>query len=221
MYRRYKPTIKLLKYYRGIMKVLIASLTLAILSCTSFTTLAASKPDISWSYVSAGYAKANISNMVSKDFKPDGYQVNGSFLFSESIYVAASYTELSGSIPFDDILGMSLDLSEFSARIGMRQAATENIDAFFEGGYIRSTAGVSGFRDENSDGFQAGAGFRYRVAPRVELGAAIRYYNADSSSTSFADLSARVKLTDMFDLYANYMFESDTKLLSTGVVLNF
>jgi opacity protein-like surface antigen len=193
------------------MKILVTSITLVILSCSSFAALA-SKPDISWNYVSAGYAKANIKNDINNTIKPDGYQINGSYLLSDTLYVAASYTDLSGDIVFDD----------FSVRLGMRQAAAENLDAFFEGGYEQTKNKINGFESVTSNGFQAGAGFRYRATPMLELAAAVRYSNgSDSSSATYGDLSARVKLTPVFDLYAGYQFDSDVSLLATGLVLNF
>lgn len=203
------------------MKPIISRIAFAIFGCTSLAAQATA-PDISWNYVSAGYAQANIKNISNNRIKPDGYQVNASYLLSETLYVAASYSDMSGGIVLDDILGMSLETSDFSMRLGMRQAATETIDAFFEAGYARTTVGVKGFERNSSNGFQAGAGFRYRAAPRLELAAAMRYYNgSDIDSATLGDLSARVRLTAMFDLYASYQFDSDVSLLATGVVLNF
>lgn len=203
------------------MKGIMSAIALTVLGYSSFSAQA-SASNISWNYVSAGYAQANIKNISNNRIKPDGYQVNASFLLSDNLYLAATYTDLSGDIVLDDILGQSLKVSDFSVRLGMRQAATETIDSFFEAGYVRSTIGVKGFTDNDSNGFQAGAGFRYRATPRIELAAAIRYANgSESDSATFGDLSTKIKLTSMFDLYASYQFDSDQSLLATGVVFNF
>lgn len=203
------------------MKVLFSGIALIALSSSTFSTIAAT-PDINWNYASIGYAKANIKNIGDQTIQPDGYQLNASYLLSEALYVAATFTDLSGDINLDDISGLTLDKSEFSLRLGLRKAATENIDAFFEGGYARTEVGVAGFEKVNSNGFQAGAGFRYRAAPQLELGAAVLYNDASNSdSRTFGELSARVALTDMFDLYASYQFDSEESLLATGAVYKF
>lgn len=201
------------------MKYFLSSLLSATLVVSSFTATAAS-PDISWNYISAGYAKANIK--VADDFtiKPDGYQLNASYLLSDTLYIQGSYSNVSEPYRFSDIAGLELDSSEFTLSLGLRQAATANIDAFFEGGLSRSIAGIDGFEKERSNDFQAGAGFRYRATPHLELAAAVRYINSSDTST-YGDLSARVRLTPMFDLYASYLFDSDVSLLGTGVVVNF
>ncbi|KKO46497.1 hypothetical protein WG68_04050 [Arsukibacterium ikkense] len=201
------------------MKLFLSGLLSTTLLFTGFSANAA-RPDISWNYLSAGYAKANIK--IADDFtiKPDGYQLNASYLLSETLYVRASYFNVSESYRFSDIAGLDLDASEFTLSLGLRQAASANIDAFFEAGYGRSIAGISEFGKENDNGVQAGAGFRYRATPQLELAAALRYSNLGDSST-FGDISARVRLSSMFDLYAHYLFDSDVSVLAAGVVVNF
>ncbi len=201
------------------MKHVLPKLVYATLLFTGFSANAAS-PDISWNYVSAGYAKANIKIADDYTMKPDGYQLNASYLLSDTLYIRGSYSDLSNDIILDDILGMTLDTSELTLSLGLRQAATTNIDAFFEGGLSRSIAGVDGFEKERNNDFQAGAGFRYRVTSRLELAAALKYINSSDSST-YGDLSARARLNPMFDLYASYLFDSDVSLLGAGVVVNF
>ena len=201
------------------MKLLVTGLALIGFGFTTCSVTAAS-PDISWNYISAGYAKADIEIADGYKIKPDGYQLNASYLLSETLYVKASYYAVSEPYRFSDIAGLDLDASEFTVSLGLRKAATADIDAFFEAGYGRSVTGISEFGKESDNGVQAGAGFRYRATPQLELAAAVRYSNLSDSST-FGDLSARLRLTPMFDLYTSYLFDSDVSLLGAGVVFNF
>tara|TARA_R110002126_G_scaffold160458_11_gene308119 strand:- start:2121 stop:2729 length:609 start_codon:yes stop_codon:yes gene_type:complete len=202
------------------MKHLLTGMLSATVLCTGLSANAAS-PDISWNFISVGYAKANIE--IADDFtiKPDGYQLKASYLLSDTLYVSASYFDVSEPYQFSDIAGLELEASEFTLSLGLRQAATDNIDAFFEAGFGRSIAGISEFAKENDNGAHAAAGFRYRAAPRLELAAAVRYSKAGDDNSTFGDLSARARLSSMFDLYASYLFDSDVSLVATGVVVNF
>lgn len=211
-----------LDHNRGFMKSIIAGLALSALGCSAFTTLAAT-PDISWNYVSAGYAKATIKNIGFNDVDLDGYQIKGSYLLSDTLYLHTSYNDVSGDLNLmDDILGLKLESSELVVGLGLRQTVTDNIDSFLEAGYIRSQTNVVGFEKNTVNGFQASAGFRYRIVHNLELAAALRYSDGSGSqSSSYGDISARYRVTPMIDLYMDYQFDSDTSLLGTGVALNF
>ncbi|KUM51615.1 DUF481 domain-containing protein [Rheinheimera sp. EpRS3] len=213
------------------MKSIIAGLALTALGCSAFTAQAntpnmgwkkAAKSDINWNYVSAGYAKATVKNIGNDDVDLDGYQLNARYLLSDTIYLHASYNDLSGDVGIDDILGLELEASELVLGLGVRQAVTDNIDSFFEVGYVRSETEVVGFEKSTSNGFQASGGFRYLIVQNLELAAALRYNDgSDTDSSTFGDISARYSVTPMIDLYISYQFDSDASLLGTGVALNF
>lgn len=214
------------------MKSLIAGLVLTALGCSAFTVQAntsdirwnpAATPDISWDYVSAGFARMTLKNSGSDNIELDGYQLNGSYLLSDTLYLHGSYNDVSGDLDLmGDIMGLELEASELQLGLGLRQTVTNNIDSFFEAGYIRSEARVVGFEKDTLNGFQAAAGFRYRVIHNLELSAALRYSDgSDSESSTVGDVAARYRVTPMIDLYISYQFESDMSLLGTGVALNF
>lgn len=214
------------------MKLIITGFMLAALTGAAFNASAAnestvfglkpSKSDISWNYVNAGYTKITIDNY-GYDYDLNGYQVGASYLLHDNLYIRASYYDTSGDIDFfGDAMGLELEASEFQAALGLRQGVTDNIDSFFEAGYARSEVGLSGFEKTTLNNFHAAAGFRYLIISRLELGAALRYNNgSDVDSSTYGDITARFRITNQFDIYMNYQFDSDASVLGTGVMFNF
>ena len=202
------------------MKSLIAGLVLSTLSCTIFTSQAA---DINWTYLSAGYARISLDNIAGNDIDMNGYQFNGSYSLSNNWYLHANYYDVSGDLPLlDDIMGLEFEASEWQAGLGFHQPVSENIESFFQLGYVRSEAGVVGFERDTLNGFQAATGIRYQVWQNLELSAALRYNDgSDVDSSTFADIGMRYNITSMFDLYLNYQVDSDASLFGAGLVVNF
>ena len=214
------------------MKSIITGLALVALGSTAFTVQAntfgsnwnrSANKDISWTYVSAGYAKATLDDIAGNDVDMNGYQLKASYLLSDNWYLHASYYDVSGDLPLlDDIMGREFEASEWQAGLGLRQSVSDNIDSFFEAAYVRSEVGVVGFENDAINGFVAGAGFRYLIIPELELGAALRYGDrSDTESSTYGDITLRYRFTPMFDLYVNYQFDSDASLLGTGVSIHF
>lgn len=204
------------------MKLIVTGVALVLAGCITFSAKAATTPDISWNYLSAGYAKANIKFDDGARFKPDGYQLNASYLLSDSIYVKASYYDVGNEYMFGDIAGLDLEFSELAISLGMRDDISDSVDSFFEVGFARSVSGLNGFEQDKNSGISASAGFRSRVTPQLELAIAASYSEAfDTEDKIFGDLSARYRITPMFDVYASYQSNGDFSLMTTGVVFNF
>ncbi|MCH8536428.1 MAG: hypothetical protein LAT66_01535 [Alkalimonas sp.] len=191
---------------------------------TATSVVAESKPDISWNYLSVGYAKASIKWHQdelgeTQRLKPDGWQLHGSFLLSEQLYVRGRYDRVT-----DTWFGVNLKAEQSWLSLGLRQQVMPGMDTFFEAGYAKhTTTSELAFRDRNSgNGYQLGAGVRYLAAPALELGAAIRHVNVSGvDNTTLGELSARYRLSQQFDLYSNYLFESDGSILGVGVSFHF
>lgn len=110
------------------MKSIIAGLALTALGCSAFTAQAntpntgwkqATKSDINWNYVSAGYAKATIKNIGNDDVDLDGYQLKARYLLSDNLYLHASYYDVSGDLVLDDIMELELEASELVVGLGV------------------------------------------------------------------------------------------------------
>jgi opacity protein-like surface antigen len=194
------------------------------------SAVADSNSDISWNYLSVGYAKASIKWHQdelgeAQRLKPDGWQLHGSFLLSEHLYVRGRYDRVT-----DTWFGVNLKAEQSWLSLGLRQQVMPGMDTFFEAGYAKETATSDiAFMDDiafrvrdSGNGYQLGAGVRYLAAPALELGAAIRHVNVSGvDNSTLGELSARYRLSPQFDLYSNYLFESDGSILGVGVSFHF
>lgn len=190
----------------------------------------AAESSISWNYVSAGYAKASIkldpAEMPNDSrLKPDGFQLHGSFLLSEQLYVRGRFDRLT-----DNWHGVNVKAEQSWLSLGLRQQVMPGIDAFFEGGYAKekTSSGVIFMDDiavrisDSSNGYQLGAGFRYLATPALELGAAVRYVDVSGvDNSTLGELSGRYRVSPQFDVYGNYLFESDVSVLGVGISFHF
>lgn len=190
------------------------------LTASAFTTNAKTT-DLSWNYVSAGYAKMAIDDTGLKNIDLDGQQYIASYALTDIFFIQANYLTLSGDFDLDDMMGLPMDASELGLSIGMRQPIYANGEAFIQAGFNRTEFDIFG-TDETSSGLQASTGVRFKLLAELELSGALRYTNGDNSDgATFADLTARYMLTPMFDVYVNYQFDSDTSLVAGGVSLHF
>lgn len=201
------------------MKHYLLPAMLALTSCAF--TANAKTTDLSWNYVSAGYAKMAIDNIGFKNVDLDGQQYMVSYALTDIFFLQANYLTLSGSFDNSDIVGYSMDASELGLSVGMRQPIYASGEAFIQAGFNRTKLEFWG-TDETSSGIQASTGVRFKLVADLELSGALRYTNGDNSdSNTFADLTARYMLTPMFDVYVNYQFDSNTSLVAGGVSLHF
>ena len=202
------------------------------LICTAGLLLASSATadTISWNSFSAGYAKANIKLDAAdfgdrSRFKPDGWQLQGSYLLTEQLYLRGRYDRVTG-----DLLNVRVKSEQSWVSLGLRQQVMSGMDTFFEGGYAKESASSDilfmddialRFRDSGS-GYQLGAGVRYLATPELELGAALRHVNVSGlDSSTLAELHASYRLNTQFALYSNFLFDSDASILGVGLSFHF
>lgn len=185
---------------------------------------------INWNSLSAGYAKANIKLDAAdfgdrSRFKPDGWQLQGSYLLTEQLYLRGRYDRVTGNLFNTNVKSEQSWLS-----LGLRQQVMPGLDAFFEGGYAKELAssGIIFMDDiairirESGSGYQVGAGFRYLATTELELAAAVRHVNVSgSSSSTLGELSASFQLSPQFALYGNFLFDSDASILGVGASFRF
>ncbi|MDP4535704.1 outer membrane beta-barrel protein [Alkalimonas collagenimarina] len=205
-------------------------LTLCAALVAATSAVADSNSDINWNYVSAGYAKANIKLDAAdfgerNRFKPDGWQLQGSYLLTERLYLRGRYDRVTG-----DLLNVSAKSEQSWLSLGLRQQIMPGLDTFFEGGYAKESASSDilfmddialRYRDSGS-GYQLGAGVRYMATPELELGAALRHINVSGlDSSTLGELNASFRLNTQFAIYGNFLFESDNSLLGVGISYHF
>ncbi|MEE2025481.1 outer membrane beta-barrel protein [Alkalimonas mucilaginosa] len=185
---------------------------------------AANTADISWNYVSAGYAKASIKTDADR-LKPDGWQLQGSFLLNEYLYVRARHDRVT-----DIWQDVSIKAEQSWLSLGLRRPSLPGVDAFFEAGYAsaKTSTGVVfvddvAFRiNDSSNGYQLAAGFRYQATPALELGIALRHVDLSGQDRSnLGELSGRYRLNHQIDLYSDYVFDSDDSIWGLGISVRF
>lgn len=195
---------------------------------------AANTADISWNYVSAGYAKASIKTDGDR-LKPDGWQLHGSFLLNEYLYVRARHDRVTdiwqdASISIDIRQDVSIKSEQSWLSLGLRRPSLPGVDAFFEAGYASAkiSTGVIfvddvAFRlNDSSNGYQLAAGFRYQATPELELGIALRHVDlSDWDRSNLGELSGRYRLNHQIDFYSDYVFDSDGSIWGLGISVRF
>ncbi len=185
---------------------------------------------IQWNTLSAGYAKANIKLDAAdfgerSRFKPDGWQLQGSYLLSDQLYLRGRYDRVSG-----DLLNVKVTSEQSWLSLGLRQQVMPGLDTFFEGGYAKEKASadiifiddIALRYSDSGSGYQLGAGARYLATPELELGAALRYVNVSGlSGSTLGELSASYAINEQFALYSNLLLDSDASILGLGVSIRF
>lgn len=185
---------------------------------------------IQWNTLSAGYAKANIKLDAAdfgerSRFKPDGWQLQGSYLLSDQLYLRGRYDRVNG-----DLLNVKVTSEQSWLSLGLRQQVMPGLDTFFEGGYAKEKASadiifiddIALRYSDSGSGYQLGAGARYLATPELELGAALRYVNVSGlSGSTLGELSASYAINEQFALYSNLLLDSDASMLGIGVSLRF
>lgn len=199
-------------------------------AATLLLATSVSADTLNWNTLSVGYTKANIKLDAadfgnSKRFKPDGWQVQGSYLLTEQLYLRGRHDRVSG-----DLLNTGITLEQSWLSLGMRRQVTLGLDTFFEGGYAKSTSSTNTlfmddiairFRDSGS-GYQLGAGVRYLAKPELEFGVALRHINVSTEdSSSLAELSAAYSISAQLGLFTNLLVNSDGSMFAVGARFQF
>lgn len=201
------------------MKNYLLPATLALAACAFAAN--AKTTDLSWNYVSAGYARLTADDIGYRNIELNGQQYMASYALTDIFFMQAKYLTLKGNFDVSDMVGLPMDTSELGLSLGMRQPIYASGEAFIQAGYSRSKVGIYGY-NETSSNLQASTGVRFKLVADLELSGALSYTNGDNSdSNTFADLTARYMLTPMFDVYVNYQYDSDTSLFGGGVSLHF
>ena len=95
-------------------------LTIAVLSTVSLGALAQTP---SFDYVKFGYAQADINDL---EIEPSGFQISGSKMLNDKVYVTAGYSDLSDDINILNIK-VDFDVNLLNVGLGYKQDLSENV----------------------------------------------------------------------------------------------
>ncbi|HJW46215.1 MAG TPA: porin [Lysobacter sp.] len=127
---------------------------IALALALAIAPFAASAGELSYSYIEGGYAGVSLDGDGSGDADFDGFQLRGSVLVAESIYLFAGY----GSVTNDDF-GTDIDFNEQQVGAGYRYGLSERADFIAELGYVNQEVEFA-FGSVDASGGRVSAGFR-------------------------------------------------------------
>ncbi len=178
----------------------------------STAALSAQAADLDYNTVQATYNKvdAGAGNL-------DGFGVNGSFKFNDSLYGIAGYQKLDGS---------GGDLDETNLGLGFRKAINDKADWVSELSYVRDSADAGSFGSVSGNGYRVATGIRGLATDKLELSGKINYTDVNNFGNGMgAGVAATYKLTENFGLTAGYDFSKrdseDLNGWNAGVRFNF
>lgn len=184
-------------------KKILASSLLSASLLTSNIAFAETAPN--WDFIQASYVSMDIDEIDELDFT--GFDISGSKLVSDNIFIAANYSALS-----DDYSSVSVDTDTYGIGIGYRYGLNSTTDALA----ILSVEGVSvkasfeGSSEKVDDtGFGLTAGIRSMVTEQVELTGTVKYVNIDSESDTAFSVNAFYHFNSQFSIGAGYSISSD------------
>jgi len=184
-------------------KNIITSVLLATSLLTANVALAETAP--SWDLVQISYASLEIDEADELDFT--GFNLSGSKLINENVFVLASYTALS-----DSYEGVDLNVDTYAIGVGYRYGLNNTTDIYgsvsFQGAELK--ASDNGESDSIDDtGYGLAVGIRSMVTDQVELSAAISYVSIDSESDTAFSAAAFYNINDQFSVGAGFSTSSD------------
>ena len=125
-----------------------------------------------------------------------GYQTNGSFLFTDSIFVVGSYASLTHS--------GSTSIESSNLGLGYRLGIAANTDAITSVSYSSMT------QSSTKTGYAVTLGVRSKIADPVDVIGAYTYSSLGSNYFNSLNVGVNYRFTDMFYATAGYTSTSGT-----------
>ncbi len=133
---------------------------------------AAAADDLSYSYIEPRWAETELDDGTF-DVEGDGFLINGSLEFSETVHLFIGYDRLE----FDD----NVDVSTRLIGGGLAVPLSRSADLVFRGGFAEAEFETPFFSDED-DGTFLSAGARVLVTPDIELYGDYRKLSLDDAA---------------------------------------
>jgi hypothetical protein len=186
------------------------ALIISLLASTLLTStycLAAQSPN--WSYVQAGYASVENDDVSAAE--QTGYDIHLSSLLSDSSYFIGKYQKLSADIVLVNENTRTVDIEQFSAGLGYRQAMSNTADFYSAVTYEKIESEASEFSD-SVDGYSMTSGIRSMFSKSLELSAEYSYLTIDNETDNIITINALYAFSDKLSIGLSYAMadESDT-----------
>ena len=214
------------------MKSSIIALATAATFAAAFTANAdTSSPE--WTYLQAGYAQLDVDGA---DEEPDGFGVEGSYLFNENVFVRGRYQKASEgeSGYFDDwYSGTTIrynydaDIELASIALGYKTALNDFSDFYATASVERlkvsdseTVVGYNSYSDSYSEtGYGASVGIKSRLSDMFELYGEAGYLKLDDFDISDASFEAGANLyfTENFGAGVSYRKFDDVGILGANI----
>lgn len=174
-----------------------------VLLILTFGSGAALAEDFNYSFVGAGYSRADVDGETG-----DGFGIGGSAAVSDNWHVFGGYQAL--GFDFD------IDLSSFNLGLGFNTPITESIDVVAQASFVSAKVD-STFVTIDDTGYALGVGFRAWLSDRVELDGSVTYSDlgVGSNDTSFGG-GVQFYLTEQISIGLALGFSSDADTYSLG-----
>lgn len=146
----------------------------------------------------------------------DGYYAHLSYSPVNNVFLFAEWGQAFGSE-----FGADFDVSSLELGAGVYVPVCSTVDFVVTAAALRSEVDVDGFGSADEWGFDASAGFRIRLASKLELGLFYGFTSLDDEEVSSGSAGLVYGLTDAVDLTVRGSFSEDDQQLGVGIRYNF
>jgi len=179
-----------------------------------------------WDGLSVSYQSADFF-----DEKLTGFGISGTKLINEDLFLAGSYSSITGDTTVSTFSGMGisrqsvdLKLDQLSLGFGFRVPINPQTDFYSIVSYETATAEVAESRQSDRasvSGYGLRGGVRSMVSERIELSAGLAHISDGDESDNYFNLGANVFFTDHFALGLGYSSSSDMDVTSVSASIYF
>jgi Ax21 family sulfation-dependent quorum factor len=181
---------------------------LALLAALAAAPIAANAGDLSYSYLEAGYLRADPDDFGAED----GFGLHGSGAITDNLHAFAGYDRISIDLGGDDF-----NLSNTRIGLGWNQAVSDNVDLVARVAWER----VDADEVDDGNGYSVEVGVRGAITPNFEGSAAVRYTDIEDSDDTQLVLGAQYKFSPTWGLVAEAGIGSDGNTVFVGPRVSF
>jgi len=184
----------------------------ALATLFSFGAVAETPP---FDYVKFGY----VSYDEEDGLDLTGYEIIGSKLLNDDVYLSAGYTSVSDSVSIFGF-GVDLDLNVLNLGLGRKWDVSDTMSTYAQIDWLNLDVDASGFGD-SEDGYRLMFGVRNMATALLELKAEFTYTDVIDGSTGVI-LGADYEFSHQFSVYGDLEFsEEESDRFAVGIRYSF